>query len=47
MDFLPPAQPRVLPELPSEGELLSTCHCLEVSDAQITALLNKMPALSF
>lgn len=45
MEFLPPAQPRVLPELPSEAELLSACHCLEVSDAQIMALLNKMLAL--
>lgn len=35
--FLPLAQPRVLPQLSSEIERLSTCHGLEVSDAQITA----------
>lgn len=47
MDFLPLAQPRVLSEPPPEAELLSTCLCLEVSDAQIRALLNKMLALFF
>lgn len=46
VDFLPPAQLRVLPELPSKGELLAACHCLKVSDAQITALLNTTLALS-
>lgn len=35
--FLPLAQPRVLPQLPSETERLSTYYGLEASDAQITA----------